>query len=73
MSDFGHISKEEHQEWLRSPATSAAIADLREQERLANDSTLASAVVASVDEIRFNAGFARGITHIIHYLTRERK
>ncbi len=73
MSDFGHISKEEHQDWLRSPATSAAIADLREQERLANEGTLVSARGGSIDQIRWNGGFAAGIAHVIYYLTKERK
>lgn len=73
MSDFGHVSKEEHQEWLRLPTTSAAIADLREQEELAKATTAGSARSGSIDEIRFNAGFAAGLDHAIHYLTKERK
>ena len=73
MSDFAHISKEEHQDWLRSPATSAALADLREQHELSEESALTAAASESIETIRYNAGFAAGIDHAIHYLTKERK
>ena len=73
MSDFGHISKEEHQEWLRLPTTLAAIADLRERLKLANASTINAATASSIDQVRFNAGLAAGIDNAIEYLTRERK
>ncbi len=73
MSDFGHISKEEHQEWLRSPATSAAVSELREQLTMANHATASASATASIETIRFQAGFAAGVSHVINLLTKERK
>lgn len=68
--DFAHFTEDQREEWRRSEITTAALAMLREAETVAANGTTTSAEVGELSEIRFNAGYRRGIAKAIDMLTR---
>lgn len=72
MKEFGRLSKEEREEWLRSPVTVAAIAVLRELETAMKQSVVmeAQSEGASLHSIGVQVGRAMGLNLAIEQLTR---
>jgi len=70
--DFDSLAPEQREEWRRHEITSRALSMLREAENTAANGVTTSAEVGTLEEIRFAAGYRRGIGKAIDLLTRER-
>jgi hypothetical protein len=73
MTAFGHLTKEERDEWRSATVTQAALAMLRNLEAMTRDSLIASTDGHDLAIIKYNCGFMRGFQAAVDALITEKK
>lgn len=73
MKTWADLSEQEIAEWQRQEVTHAAIDFLQKIRDLSRAGTVSHAESGTIEEIRFHAGYTRGIGAAIDGLTKVKK